>query len=86
MSAAFCGVEVLARECRGGVTDKWNNMMGACSAGCVGNIGKGPGDPPSLHPPSLSTLPSASLRVSYDVRRRVRLVSVTQSFLDALPV
>jgi hypothetical protein len=51
MSAAFCGVEVLARECRGGVTDKWNNMMGACSAGCVGNIGKGPGDLPSLHPP-----------------------------------
>ena len=51
MSAAFCGVEVLARECRGGETDKWNNMMGACSAGCVGNLGKGPGDPPSLHPP-----------------------------------
>ena len=43
MSAAFCGVEVLARECRGGTQDKWNNMFGACSAGCVGNLGKGPG-------------------------------------------
>jgi len=43
MSAAFCGVEVLAREIRGGTVDKWNNMIGACSAGCVGNLGKGPG-------------------------------------------
>eukprot|EP00960_Hanusia_phi_P026192 746115-Hanusia_phi.AAC.8 len=42
MSAAFCGVEVLAREIRG-TTDKWNNMMGACSAGVVGNCGKGVG-------------------------------------------
>ncbi len=42
MSAAFCGVEVFARECRG-VNDKWNNMMGACSAGIVGNCGKGTG-------------------------------------------
>lgn len=42
MSAAFCGVEVFAREYRG-VTDKWNNMMGACSAGIVGNCGKGTG-------------------------------------------
>ena len=58
MSAAFCGVEVLARECRGGVTDKWNNMMGACSAGCVSGIGKGPGvamrPPPPRLPPSLA--------------------------------
>jgi len=89
MSAAFCGVEVLSREVRGGTVDKWNNMLGACrsllprrythtrteheqdhfachlgvmpapvqigwvpdfgagfldgSAGCVGNLGKGPG-------------------------------------------
>lgn len=42
MSAAFCGVEIFARECRG-KTDKWNNMMGACSAGVVGNAGKGAG-------------------------------------------
>ena len=43
MSAAFCGVEVLSRELRGGTVDKWNNMVGACSAGCVANLGKGPG-------------------------------------------
>ena len=28
---------------RGGTVDKWNNMVGACSAGCVANLGKGPG-------------------------------------------
>ncbi len=41
LSAAFCGVESLAREIRG-KHDKWNNIMGACSAGVVSNCSRGP--------------------------------------------
>ncbi len=41
LSAAFCGVEALAREIRG-KHDKWNNIIGACSAGVVSNCSRGP--------------------------------------------
>ena len=41
LSASFCGVETLAREIRG-TSDKWNNIMGACSAGIVSNCAAGP--------------------------------------------
>jgi hypothetical protein len=41
LSASFCGVEALAREIRG-KSDKWNNIMGACSAGVVSNCAAGP--------------------------------------------
>jgi hypothetical protein len=41
LSAAFCGVEALAREIRG-THDKWNNVIGACSAGVVSNCSRGP--------------------------------------------
>ncbi len=41
LSASFCGVEALAREIRG-KHDKWNNVMGACSAGVVSNCSRGP--------------------------------------------
>ena len=41
LSASFCGVETLAREIRG-THDKWNNILGACSAGVVSNCALGP--------------------------------------------
>ena len=60
MSAAFCGVEVLAREIRGGTVDKWNNMIGACRCVCTPETIRMAGSQASCHQLQLH---SASLPV-----------------------